>query len=156
MFLLLIVIINSKIKNFFIAINQKKRRIESEVTKTHFFKHSIFKVVQMISNMKARINRALLQGLSVNAFCAKMQATKGALRSLIFKMWFKLSKGFKHSNNALTFVVTGRNNRGQLTGDIETIKAAQKALLIPFNVFSLDSFTIAQFKAAGFTVIVEA
>jgi hypothetical protein len=104
--------------------------------------------------MKARINRALLQGLNVNQFAAKMQATKGALRSLIFKLWVKLAKCFKHDNNTLTFVVTGRNNRGQLTGDIETIRAAQKALMIPFNVFSIDSFTIAHFNAAGFTVIV--
>jgi hypothetical protein len=55
----------------------------------------------MISNMKARINRAMVQGLSVNAFCAKMQATKGALRSLIFKLWFKLAKGFKRHTMAL-------------------------------------------------------
>jgi hypothetical protein len=55
----------------------------------------------MISNMKARINRAMVQGLSVNQFAAKMQATKGALRSLIFKMWFKLAKDFKRHTMAL-------------------------------------------------------
>jgi hypothetical protein len=55
----------------------------------------------MITNLKARINRALVQGLSVNQFAAKMQAKKGAMRSMIFKMWFNLVKHFKQEKSQI-------------------------------------------------------
>jgi hypothetical protein len=109
----------------------------------------------MLNQFIKLITAAIIAGIHVNSFCVKHNAQKGALRSMIFKLWSRC-KLLASKQNTLTFVVTGRNNRGQLTGNIETIKAAQKALLIPFNVFSIDSFTVAQFKAAGFTVIVGA
>jgi hypothetical protein len=91
----------------------------------------------MITNIKARINRALLQGLNVNQFAAKMQAYKGALRSLIFKQWHKLVKQFK--NNAV--IITASKLSASLFVVVNNTTSVTGAkVLMPGRMLSLQHF----------------
>jgi len=101
--------------------------------------------------MKARINRALLQGLSVNAFCAKMQATKGALRSLIFKLWFKQITAFK--SNAVT-ITASKLSASLLVVVSNTTNVAGAKVLTTGRMLTLSHFEAFQ-RAYGFNLIIQ-
>ncbi len=44
----------------------------------------------MLKRLIRLIKQAKENGISLNAFCVKQRATKGAMRGLIFKLWRRI------------------------------------------------------------------
>lgn len=95
---------------------------------------------------------AIKAGTSVNTLVTR--ATK-SMNSAIRSFYYSRVNAPRNTAPSLAFAFNeGSTTHGRLSGDAAVIKSAQQALAIPFASFSLNSFSVADFAAAGFSLTV--